>query len=409
MIFDPLFGWIGVGVVVAILLALCIIPLVRGDGPRWKWGARIGVVALLGLALARPGFPVESTTEEYEAAADAYFLVDTTTSMAAEDYDGDGTRLDGVKEDMLELSEQLPGARLSIITFASTASTAMPLTTDHAAFASAVDVLSPEMSQNSNGSSITEAGDELEERMSANAEDRPDNQTLVFYFGDGEQTAQGSPDSWSSFASRIDSGAVFGYGTSQGGRMKETQPFGYGPGGSGHDGTGQGGDQGGTEEYIRDAQGNPGISRIDEGNLQQIASDLGLPYHLRDASTPLASAYTAPTYDQRLVQKDGRLTVDEYFWVPLILVFAWIAVEMVFGVRELIRVRSVMPPRRGGRRAHAAPPYPGGPGPGGTGWGGPGGAGPGGAGPGGPGAGGSPGSGGAPARTQPEPANGGRS
>ncbi|MCM1011757.1 MULTISPECIES: VWA domain-containing protein [unclassified Brevibacterium] len=390
MIFDPLFGWIGVGVVVAILLALCIIPLVRGDGPRWKWCARIGVVALLGLALARPGFPVESTTEEYEAAADAYFLVDTTTSMAAEDYDGDGTRLDGVKDDMLELAKQLPGARLSIITFASTASTAMPLTTDHAAFASAVDVLSPEMSQNSNGSSITEAGDELEERMSANAEDRPDNQTLVFYFGDGEQTAQGSPDSWSSFASRIDSGAVFGYGTSQGGRMKESQPFGYGPG-SGQDGTGQGG----TEEYIRDAQGNPGISRIDEGNLQQIASDLGLPYHLRDASTPLASVYTAPTYDQRLVQKDGRLTVDEYFWVPLILVFAWIAVEMVFGVRELIRVRSVMPPRRGGRRANAAPPFPGGPGTGAAGWGGPG---PGGAGP-----------GGTPARTQPEPVNGGRS
>src|SRR5690625_7612969 len=76
----------------------------------------------------------------------------------------------------LSLHDALP----IFITFASTAATVMPLTTDHAAFASAVDVLAPENSLNSKGSSITDAGDELEKRMSANDEDRPENKNVVF-------------------------------------------------------------------------------------------------------------------------------------------------------------------------------------------------------------------------------------
>lgn len=142
--------------------------------------------------------------------------------------------------------------------------------------------------------------------------------------------------------------------------MKEPQqPFGYGaspgddpglgdpndPGGAG-DG---GGSAGSNEDYIRDGQGNPGISKIDETNLKQLATDLGENYHHRDGTASMSSVYTAPKYDQTLVKKDGRVTVDEYFWVPLILVFAWIAVEMVFGVRELLRLRTIAPPRRGGR------------------------------------------------------------
>ncbi len=353
MTFNPLFGWFGLVFVVAALLTLCIIPCVRGDGPRWRWFARMGVVAVLALALARPGIPVKSTTEEYETAADVYFVVDTTTSMAAEDYDEGKPRLDGVKKDMLALAKQFPGTRLSIITFASTASTAMPLTTDHAAFASAVDVLSPEMSLNSNGSSITEAGAELDKRMKSNQEDRPDNKTVVFYFGDGEQTIDRAPDSWASLAPRIDEGAVFGYGTAQGGKMKEPRPFGYdqAPGQESGQAPGQESGLGAGDDYVRDAQGNPGISTIDESNLKSIASDLGVGYHHRDGQTDIASAYTAPKYEQTLVKKDGRITVDEYFWVPLILVFGWIVVEMVFGVRELIRLRSLRPQSRfaGGR------------------------------------------------------------
>lgn len=374
MIFDPVFTWFGWGFIVIALLTVCIIPAIRGDGARWKWFARMGVVAVLAIALARPGIPIKSSTEEYEARADVYFVVDVTTSMAAEDFDGDDTRLEGVKKDMLELADAFPGTRLSIITFASTAATVMPLTTDHAAFASAVDVLEPESSMNSRGSSITEAGEELDKRMTSNDEDRPENKNVVFYFGDGEQTVSENPESWSPFASRIDSGAVFGYGTDQGGKMRDNQPFGYGSG-VGDPGNAPGigdpddpDDDQAPPEYIQDRNGNPGISKIDEGNLRQIASDLGVDYHHRDGNGAISSVYTAPKYDQALVKKDGRVTVDEYYWVPLILVFAWIAVELVFGVREYLRLKAITPkrPRRGGPPGPGGPLGPGGPfGPGG--------------------------------------------
>ena len=136
--------------------------------------------------------------------------------------------------------------------------------------------------------------------------------------------------------------------------MKEPQPFGYGSRPGDEPGLGDPSDPGGTtgagDDYTRDGQGNPGVSKIDETNLKQIATDLGVKYHHRDGGASTASVYTAPKYDQTLVKKDGRVTVDEYFWVPLILVFAWIAVEMVFGVRELLRLRTIAPARRGGRR-----------------------------------------------------------
>lgn len=331
MMFTPLGGWFGWGFLILALLALCLVPLIRGIGPRWRWWARIGVVLVLAVALSRPGIAITATTEEYEASADVYFLVDTTTSMAAEDFDGTKTRLDGVKSDMLALAKDLPGTRLSIITFAATAFTSMPLTTDHSAFASAVDVLGPEISMNSNGSSITEAGAELDKRITANAEDRPDNTVLVFYFGDGEQTVSTPPESWAGFASKIDSGSVFGYGTTGGGKMRTHMPSGYGesPGPSA------------KPDFVRDAQGQPGISKIDEGNLKKLAGDLGVDYHHRTGATSMSSDYTAPKFEQNLVTKDGRVTVDEYFWIPLILVFAWITVELVLGVRELIRLRGI--------------------------------------------------------------------
>jgi Ca-activated chloride channel family protein len=329
----------------------------------------MGVVAVLAVALARPGIPIKSSTEEYEAQADVYFVVDTTTSMAAEDFDGDDTRLEGVKKDMLALAEEFPGTRLSIITFASTAATVMPLTTDHAAFASAVDVLAPENSLNSKGSSITEAGDELEKRMSANDEDRPENKNVVFYFGDGEQTvSQESPTPGP--PSPPASTAAPSSATAPPGRedAADSQPFGSEAGiGDTGDGNAPGdsatpmtliGRSTAPGEYVQDRNGNPGISKIDEGNLKQIASDLGVDYHHRDGSGAISSVYTAPKYDQALVKKDGRVTVDEYFWVPLILVFAWIAVELVFGVREYLRLKAITPRRGGDPAGGPVPGHP---------------------------------------------------
>ena len=47
---------------------------------------------------------------------DVLFVIDNTISMLAEDYDGDGRRMDAVKEDCKYIMEQFPGASFSVVT-----------------------------------------------------------------------------------------------------------------------------------------------------------------------------------------------------------------------------------------------------------------------------------------------------
>lgn len=94
---------------------------------------------------------------------------------------------------------------------------------------------------------------------------------MVFYFGDGEQTVDTAPESFSASEKYTDSGAVFGYGTAEGGPMRIT--------------TGGVSDQGGG--YIQ-YQGADALSVIDESNLETIADQLGVTYATRtaDAAPP---------------------------------------------------------------------------------------------------------------------------
>jgi Ca-activated chloride channel family protein len=75
----------------------------------------------------------------------------------------------------------------------------------------------------------------------------------------------------------VDGGAVLGYGTADGGRMQEN--------------TGQASGQDTGAGYIQDRStgtGTDAISVIDEGRLQGIAGQLGVPYVHRSAGDPVA-------------------------------------------------------------------------------------------------------------------------
>ena len=85
---------------------------------------------------------------------DVIFVVDTTTSMGAEDYDGDSERIVGVRKDIIAISEKLVGARFGLISFDTDARMDVPMTTDHSTLVSYVKSLSRESSTYSKGSSI---------------------------------------------------------------------------------------------------------------------------------------------------------------------------------------------------------------------------------------------------------------
>ncbi|GMA89838.1 VWA domain-containing protein [Homoserinibacter gongjuensis] len=225
MTFHPVLPVLLVVVIVLPFAALAVWRLVRarGAGSRMRWAARVVLVLACGALLLRPGVP-GGTVETLATDVDVVLLVDTTASIVAEDWDGDAPRLDGVRADVERIVASYPGARFALITFDAEASLRVPLTTDTTALATSLAVLRPEPTANSRGSSVGIAAEQLETTLEAAASASPDRARMVFYFGDGEQTASTEPESFAASAREVASGAVFGYGTDAGGRCGRPRP-----------------------------------------------------------------------------------------------------------------------------------------------------------------------------------------
>ena len=324
MILQPVLHPLLVALAVAAVAALAVWQLTRarGAGRRMLWVSRILLALACGLLLLRPGIP-GGAVETLATDVDVVLVVDTTASIVAEDWDGDAPRLDGVRADIGELVTAYPGARFALITFDAEATLRVPLTTDTTALATSLAVLRPEATANSRGSSIGAAAGLLEQTLSAAASVSPDRARMVFYFGDGEQTASRQPESFAGSAGRISGGAVLGYGTAAGGPMRSTTA---------------GSDQPG--DYIR-YEGERALSVIDPANLETIASDLGVDFQQRSAGAALElpPAPTTTTTAAGSTESTAELT-----WVVALVIAALLAVELAVGTALLVGTARV--PRR---------------------------------------------------------------
>ncbi|MDQ6715689.1 MAG: VWA domain-containing protein [Actinomycetota bacterium] len=293
---------------------------------------RSGMVALLLVAALRPGVP-GGDIKVNAADLDVYFVVDTTVSSVAEDYAGGKPRIDGMRTDIKALASQLPGAHFSLLTFDHESVTRLPLTADGAALASAADTFLPETSTWSQGSSVTVAGAALTRALERGRDSHPDRARIVFYLGDGEQTAAAQPDPFDIDPTLINGGAVLGYGSDQGGQMKETGTRNRG--------------------YVLDpTTGRPARSVIDEAELTAIADQLGVPYLHRTADDGAAAVVDAvhlkelgslrESGDSRGV--GGR---TELYWAALLLLAALAAWEV--GAALVVATARHAAPRSSGR------------------------------------------------------------
>ncbi|QHK19330.1 VWA domain-containing protein [Pseudarthrobacter psychrotolerans] len=277
----------------------------RSAGTRRDWLFRGALVLLLLAAVLRPGVPGGSS-QAATADVSVFFVVDTSSSIAAEDYGSGSPRLDGVRQDIMAIAGELAGARFSLLTFDSDAVVRMPLTTDTTALDTSVSVLQPQVTAFSKGSSVTAAGTLLAERLSSARDSHPERPRLVYYLGDGEQTSAKAPEPLRLDGGLVDGGAVLGYGTAGGGRMKEN--------------TGQGPGQDDGAGYIQDrssGMGRDALSVIDEGRLQGIAGQLGVPYVHRSAGDPVAPMMqAADPGDLEQAPADGDVAGrTELYWL----------------------------------------------------------------------------------------------
>ncbi|GAA1232261.1 Ca-activated chloride channel family protein [Microbacterium phyllosphaerae] len=322
MIFQPVLNVFLLVLLCAPVAALAVLALTRAKGrDRALWVMRLVMLLACFVMFLRPGIP-GGATETLATDTDIVLVVDTTASIVAEDWDGDQPRLDGVRADVQAIVDEYPGARFALITFDASADLRMPLTTDTTSLVSSLDVLRPEVTSQSRGSSIGLANQLLADTLSNAATASPDRSRMVFYFGDGEQTVTTDPESFDGSATFTDAGAVLGYGTAEGGPMQLTT--------GSVDGSGSG-------EYI-EYQGSNALSVIDEGNLEAIAEQLGVDYQHRTADAELTLP-DAPSTTTSYSESGSVGNVTELYWIAALVVVALLGVELARASMLVARLR----------------------------------------------------------------------
>ena len=298
---------------------------VPGESRATHWRLTAAVLLLGGAALrpAVPGEQVDTTA----ANLNVYFVVDTTSSIIAEDY-GDGRpRIEGVAADISGIATALPGARYSIITFDADARVRLPLTTDTTALDAAVETLLPESYEVSQGTSVTQANERLRTLLQQADTRNPERGRVVFYLGDGEQTAAAPPIPFDVDTKLVNGGAVLGYGTTEGGRMKATR--------SRFDS---------SRTYIKDpTTGEDARSVISEDTLRTIGDQLGLPYVHRESGDAIDAAVAGIDLERfgtnEQIEKQKVIARRELYWPLLIGVAGVAAWEVGAGLTALVQTR----------------------------------------------------------------------
>ena len=284
----------------------------------WKDWTRRGlmVVAVASIGAAPSvALPQEKTVR----GANVFFVVDTTGSMNAEDYDGKKPRLEGVRADIRQIVSRIPSARYSIISFNSGAVRELPMTTDAAAVESWVQTVKPEQSSYSNGSSVYRPVKVLKRELKRSRSSHPQSVQLVYVFSDGEpRGAKGQEKTYDQVRDLLDGGGVLGYGTAAGGPMKETTFSGAG-------------------KYILDPQtGQTAVSKIDEKTLKTAAGQMKVNYMHRTAPGQTIDVPDVSKVEQRT--SDGREERSPVLW-PAGIALAALAAWEIAATMPRIRLR----------------------------------------------------------------------
>ena len=207
-------------------------------------------LAGIGIALARPQYGVE-WSERKARGLDIVFVLDSSKSMLATDMRP--TRLDRAKLAVIDLIERLEGDRIGLVAFAGRAFLQTPPTLDYAAFRESLDSIDPTI-MTSGGSDL---GNALLEAEKAFPKDN--NFKVIVLLTDGEDLGGSAIETAKAAAENGIKVYAIGIGTPEGEYLRIRN--------------GQG-----REEFIRNAEGQPVRSQLDEYTLQQIAQLTGGSY-----------------------------------------------------------------------------------------------------------------------------------
>lgn len=242
------------------------------------------------------------------------FVIDTSVSMRALDYNGSKERFEGVVNDCCHIVDELSNAKFSIITFGDMARKVIPFTTDTDMVQAELKSMVVEDDHYANGTSMNLAKDITEKTLKKEIERKENNSNLVVFFvSDGEITKKGEKlDTFSNIKQYVSNGAVLGYGTLEGGKMVDstyvdnpTSEYYY-------------------KSYYEGYKRVTAISKIDEDNLKQIAADMGIDY-IQMSKTANIDYKIKDIKNQaselKTNEKKSSLYKDTYFYfaIPLVI------------------------------------------------------------------------------------------
>lgn len=274
---------------------------------------KISIVILLFIINLRFMFP-NGETISMSFDVNVLFVIDKSVSMKALDYDGEKERLEGVVNDCCYIVDELSGCKFSIITFGETAQKLIPFTTDTGLVQSQLKALSVENDLYATGTSINLVKDVLHDTLK---KQEGASKTIVFFVSDGEITKEGETlKSFSSISQYIYDGAIMGYGTTQGGKMKSIiSTYDYYKNSN-------------LDQYMYyyDEKYNKitSISKIDETNLKQLSNDLQIDYVLMNKTSNIKyKINNIKQYMANLQTTEEKTTsysdIYYYFAIPLLI------------------------------------------------------------------------------------------
>lgn len=274
--------------VVFIGLVVCII--------RKKWRKRsnirrCAILLLMLVALLRPAFP-NGSAESNTTNLNLFFIVDASTSMNVRDVeDGKKFRFELVEEDIRTIANKFPGSRYSMILLDNIPQVVLPVTSNLDALLSSAPLTRPRTYSSYGGSNFTELLSFSNTKILDYDRKNSNRKNIFFFMSDGEDTVSKTIVP-AALRNRIAGGAVFGYGTSKGGIMSKKVVPTKEPNGDSKYELDSSSILGVTYVDIYSYTGGDAytdrkgriISMLDEGNLKNIASKLGLQYYHRDNS-----------------------------------------------------------------------------------------------------------------------------
>jgi len=259
---------------------------------------------LTGLALARPQWG-ESEEQVDRSGDDVVFLMDCSKSMLATDVAP--SRLERAKIAVLDFVHRHAGGRVGLVAFAGDAFLQCPLTLDYDAFEESVRDLDTD--------SVLVPGTDIASALFAGSRafDKAERRKVLVLMTDGEDLEHAGTEAARALGK--DGVVVFtvGVGTANGGQIQV-----------------QG--RGGEMEPLRDGNGQPVTSRLDEKTLRSIAETTGGTYRrletISSGLADVASALKDPLSKPAAVFRK-RLGIDRYRWPLAVAIFLLVAESLL--------------------------------------------------------------------------------